>query len=401
MKIVIAGKNSIAVNVLEHLNTLDHIEVSVILNRNENFKNGFQKSLGFYAKLWNIPILTLEDVYDEESLLFLSLEFDRIIKPEKFKSKKLFNIHFSLLPKYKGMYTSSLPILNGESTTGVTLHSIDAGIDTGDILDQFEFPISILDTARSLYEKYILHGTSIVLENLQSIIQNKIELKPQDQHSSTYYGRHAINYAELHINYKLTAYQIDRQLKAFTFREYQLPKFENEEIFNSVITNVRSNQKPGSIVSEDEYEIQVATIDYDIILFKDIYKKLWEACRTNDYDVLKDIFENSELDIELHNENGWNALIIAVYNNSIECVNLLIDYGANINASNYNGTTVLMYAKSSAIITHDHRVLNTLLKGAIDIHKKDVYDKSVLDWLKDEDTELYSLLKEWSAASEY
>lgn len=400
MKIVIAGKNSIAVNVLEHVNTLDHIEVSVILNRNENFKNGFQKSLGFYAKLWNIPILTLEDVYDEESLLFLSLEFDRIIKPEKFKSKKLYNIHFSLLPKYKGMYTSSLPILNGDSTTGVTLHSIDAGIDTGDILDRFEFPISFLDNARTLYEKYILHGTSIVLENLQRIIQNKIELKPQDQHSSTYFGRDTINYAELNINYKLTAYQIDRQLKAFTFREYQLPKFENEEIYNSIITNVRSNQKPGSIVSEDEYEIQLATIDYDIILFKDIYKKLWEACRNNDYDVLKDIFENCELDIELRNENGWNALIIAVYNNSIECVNLLIDYGANINASNYNGTTVLMYAKSSAILTHDHRVLNTLLTLPIDIHKKDVYDKSILDWLKDEDTELYSLLKEWSAASE-
>lgn len=399
MEIVIAGKNSIAVNVLEHLISLDNIEVSVILNRNENFKNGFQKSLGFYAKLWNIPILKLEDVYDDKSLLFLSLEFDRIIRPYKFKSENLYNIHFSLLPKYKGMYTSALPILHGECTTGVTLHLIDAGIDTGDILDQLEFPLLKSDTARSLYEKYILHGTSIVLKNLNNIFQNNVELTVQDNFGSTYFDRKTIDYANLRINYNKTAYQIDRQLKAFTFREYQLPKFKEQEIFDSFLTDIKSSQKPGIVVSEDEYKVQVATIDYDIILFKDFYKRMWQACRINDYLELLNILENCEVDIELRNVHGWNALIIAVYNNSIECVDLLIDYGADINACNYNGTTVLMYAKSKAIHTRDNRVIKKLLEGGVDLHKKDIFQKNVLDWVKDEDAELYLLLDEWSVTS--
>ena len=57
-----------------------------------------------------------------------------IIKTKNFKSNKLFNLHFSLLPSYKGMHTSAFPILNGEKYSGVTIHKIDNGIDTGDII---------------------------------------------------------------------------------------------------------------------------------------------------------------------------------------------------------------------------------------------------------------------------
>lgn len=46
------------------------------------------------------------------------VEFDRIIKIDKFKSDKLFNIHFSLLPEYKGMYPSVLPILHNNKCSG-------------------------------------------------------------------------------------------------------------------------------------------------------------------------------------------------------------------------------------------------------------------------------------------
>ena len=53
------------------------------------------------------------------------------------------------------MYTSCLPILNGETITGVTLHKIDSGIDTGYIIKQKVFKININDTARDLYLKYL------------------------------------------------------------------------------------------------------------------------------------------------------------------------------------------------------------------------------------------------------
>lgn len=58
--------------------------------------------------------ITLEQAYEIENLIFISCEFDQLIKPEKFNSPFLYNIHFSLLPAYKGMYTSALPLYNGE-----------------------------------------------------------------------------------------------------------------------------------------------------------------------------------------------------------------------------------------------------------------------------------------------
>ena len=73
--------------------------------------------------------------------MFISLEYHRLIDPLKFVTSKLYNPHFSLLPAYKGMYTSALPLLNDEKDAGVTLHHIDSGIDTGDIIDQIIFPI--------------------------------------------------------------------------------------------------------------------------------------------------------------------------------------------------------------------------------------------------------------------
>ena len=69
------------------------------------------------------------------------IEFDQIIKPTEFRSNRLFNIHFSYLPEFKGMYTSAIPILQGSTHTGVTLHGIDQGIDTGPIIAQEKFEI--------------------------------------------------------------------------------------------------------------------------------------------------------------------------------------------------------------------------------------------------------------------
>ena len=174
MRLFIAGKNSIAVDVLNYARINFEFPIAVILNKTENFTNSFQKSLGFYAKLWKIPIVNLEEVYKYSDALFISLEFDQIIKPNLFKTSLLFNIHFSLLPAYKGMYTSAIPLLQGERRSGVTLHVIDPGIDTGNIIAQKEFDICENDISRSLYLKYISIGTELVNENLINLMNQKI-----------------------------------------------------------------------------------------------------------------------------------------------------------------------------------------------------------------------------------
>ena len=397
MRLIIAGKNNIAVDVLKYALDNFNVSISIVLNKSEDFKNGFQKSLGFYAKLWKVPIVSLEDVYSYNDAIFLSLEFDRIIKPNFFKTDLLFNIHFSLLPKYKGMYTSAIPLLQGEKKSGVTLHLIDTGIDTGDIIAQKEFEIRENDTSRSLYSKYIEYGTNLITENLDNLLRNEFKSFPQLSRESTYYDKNSIDYKNLKINYKKTAFQVVNQLRAFSFREYQLPKFQNVEIGSWKITNEKSFLNPGSVVKVLKNGFQIATIDFDIIINIDMYDKLWDYCKKNDFNSLHSLLEEFNLDLEKKTKQGWTALIIAAYNNSFESVKYLIQFGSNVNAQNYNHTSVLMYAKTNTLRTKDRRVLDCLLENGADLNLQDIYGKTVKDWVKEEDNELYEYFtkKKW------
>ena len=391
MNIIIAGKNNIAVDFLKYVLELKNLNVFVILNKTDNFKNSFQKSLGFYARLWNVSIINLENSYVIENAIFISLEFDKLIKPSLFKTNAVFNIHFSKLPAYKGQYTSSWPILNNEIESGVTLHKIDNGIDSGSIVDQFSFPINKNETARSLYLKYIEYGTKLIIKNLQNLILNNYECNSQSHINSSFYGIKSINYSNLILDYNKTAFQISLQLRAFSFLEYQLPKYNNYEIHNFKILDSKSYLKSGKLISENSKSFMISTIDYDMILFKSLYNDLWRFCRENNLNELNKLLK-TEIKIETKTREGWNALIIAAFNGSYDCVKLLLKFGANPNAVNTNGTTVLMYAKENAIKNNDTKLLDLLLKNGARLEDKDIYGKTVLCWLIDENEYLYNYL---------
>ena len=124
--IVLAGKNDIAVHGLFlAMEYFDNDNIIVIVSKNDIGVDGWQRSLLKVAKEKNIAIKTLEEVYDSKISVFLSLEFDQIIKPKRLKTDKVYNIHFSELPRYKGMYTSVWPILYADSTSGVTKSTME------------------------------------------------------------------------------------------------------------------------------------------------------------------------------------------------------------------------------------------------------------------------------------
>ena len=181
--------------------------------------------------------MSLEQVYDIENLVFISLEFDRIIRTERFKTDRFFNIHFSNLPKYKGMYTSVMPILNGEQKAGVTLHRIDNGIDTGDIIDQIIFDLKLEYTSRDLYFKFLEHGFEIFTKNIDKLITNDFTTRKQGAANSSYYSKQAIDFGNISIDFKKTSYEIYNQIRAFIFPEYQLPVINNTKIEHVLLTN--------------------------------------------------------------------------------------------------------------------------------------------------------------------
>lgn len=385
MFICIAGKNNIAVDVLEYLlkQDINRNNLGIICNKNETGQNGWQKSLRFFGRKYGIREYRLEDVYLMDDLVFISLEFDQIVKPELFKDARLYNIHFSLLPMYKGMYTSALPILNGEKEVGVTFHKIDRGIDTGDIIKQRKFELEQTDTCRNLYLKYIENGTKLVLECIDDVINDSVVAVPQPIVGSTYYSKKSIDYRNLNIDLRQTASGIDRQLRAFHFREYQLPEVWGKKIIASRFTDIKSTQKPGTIVMDNDCSFMLATIDYNIILYLDRLEELLSACKTGDMETVVRICSVKE-HINSANSNGWNPLIVAVYNNQIEIAKYLIMNGADIRVRNNNGTSLLMYAKDAYFNFNDITLFKMLYELGLDIEEKDYSGRKLADYVGEE-----------------
>jgi len=382
MKVCVAGKNNIAVDCLYRLISLVGKEnVCVVLNKTDSYKNNWQKSLGFYAELENISIQTLEDVEKIEDLIFLSLEFDKIIKPERFKSKRLYNIHFSHLPEYKGMFTSLLPILHGKSYSGVTLHEIDSGIDTGRIISQRKINISGY-SCEDLYYSYLEAGTKLVCEFLEDIINNKIKSRKQSSFGSTYFSKSSVDFTNNEINIYQTANQIEQFVRAFTFPVYQVPQFNDIEVYKCEIIETNSFQKPGEILKNDDEKLVVSTIDYDVILYKFYYNLLVQSAENNDYSKILSIIKFIP-NLNKLNKNGWSPLIIACYNGSKEVVEILMANGVNPNRSNLKGTTPLMFAKDSYLRNRDFGILELLLNSGARLDLKDVHGKTIFDYTDD------------------
>ena len=72
---------------------------------------------------------------------------------------------------------------------------------------------------------------------------------------------------------------------------------------------------------------------------------------------------------------------------------LLIKKDADVNAQNYNLTSVLMYAKSNSLISNSFKIIEKLIENGANIYLKDIYGKNVIDWVKNENKELYEYFK--------
>lgn len=349
MIICIAGKNNIAVNGLNEFyklkNDYNNIELGVLYNRSETGENGWQKSLKKRARELGVKEYSLEEIYSEKDLIFISLEFDRIVDPKKFLTNRIYNIHFSLLPKYRGMYTSAWPILKGEKKSGVTLHKIDRGIDTGDIIDQIEFKLKDTETARSLYLKYNDYALVLLKRNLKKLIKiEQLDVEKQNEIHSTYYSKDTLDYKNIVINLKQSAEKINAGLRAYNFREYQLPKVFGYSILDSKITNRKSTSTPGTLLEENTEMLIIATMDYDLILYKDRFEILMLACKNGNLSLVKEICRIRK-HINEQNDEGMTPIILAAKYNQLEIVKYLEYIGASTEIVDFKELSYLDYLK--------------------------------------------------------
>ena len=125
-----------------------------------------------------------------------------------------FNVHASLLPKYRGAAPIQWAILNGESETGVTIMKMAQKLDTGDILAHRASAITAEDTAVTLHERLARLGAELLVETLAKCVNNSITARPQIEAEATYARK--IHKDDGRLDWSQSARSVWNRVRAFT-----------------------------------------------------------------------------------------------------------------------------------------------------------------------------------------
>ena len=88
----------------------------------------------------------------------------------------------------------------------------------------------------------------------------------QEINNSSYYSKSSINFKNFKIDLNKTAFEVHNELRAFTFKHYQLPIVNQKQIISSKILKSKSELKPGKIINRNQKYLKISTIDYNLLL---------------------------------------------------------------------------------------------------------------------------------------
>ncbi len=169
----------------------------IVTHRDDPHERIWFESVARLARTHAIETLVSEDMnhlrqrISEISPEFMfSFYYRRMLPPEvlALARKGAFNMHGSLLPKYRGRAPVNWAILKGESETGATLHEMVAKPDAGRIVDQERVPIGPDDTAAEVFAKVSDAAETVLKRSLPHLLAGTASLKKQDLSKGSYFG---------------------------------------------------------------------------------------------------------------------------------------------------------------------------------------------------------------------
>ncbi len=156
---------------------------------------------------------TIEEFRSHAADVVVVVAYGRILPESYLKAfpQGAVNVHFSLLPKYRGAAPVNWAIVNGESETGVTTMQMDVGLDTGPILLQRSTPIGPDETAVELMSRLSVFGADLLSETLNRL--DAISPVEQDHAAATFAP--IMNREDGRIDWQLSAQQISDRVRGF------------------------------------------------------------------------------------------------------------------------------------------------------------------------------------------
>lgn len=185
------------------------------------------------------------EVYKPE--LIVCKSFGEII-PGKFLDwprYKAINVHFSLLPKYRGAVPIQAAILTGDQITGITVVQMVEKLDAGPILATYEEKILPEDTNQTLRERLVEKSTKVLPGILEKWVKGEIEPTPQDDSKATFCKQSDISKEKAQIKWDLQSPElITRMVRAFIPWPVAWTYFDGRrmKIFNARLVENNSNQ---------------------------------------------------------------------------------------------------------------------------------------------------------------
>jgi len=239
-------------------------------------KKLIESAIKKYAVSKEIPVLQpknlknpefLEELASYKADLQLVVAF-RMLPVVVWDMPKLgtYNLHGSLLPRYRGAAPINWAVINGDKYTGVTTFKLKHAIDTGDLIYQEKVQITEDDNAGSVHDKMMIVGANLVLKTVKSIISADYQTFPQDESQVSKAPKIFHETCEIDFNKSSDEiYNFVRGLYPYpgawmTLDGLEMKVFDTERSFEDNIATA------GTIITDDKRYIKIAASDGYIIL---------------------------------------------------------------------------------------------------------------------------------------
>ncbi len=163
-----------------------------------------------------------------------------------------FNLHGSLLPRYRGRAPVNWALLNGETETGVTLHKMVKRPDAGDIVGQQVVSITPQDTALTLHGKVRDAAQALLQHYLPVMKKGEITLTPQDESQASYFGRRTAADGEIH--WHKSATEINNLIRAVTEPYPGAFTYLGQRkmtVWRANVVDKQHDKQPGTVISAE------------------------------------------------------------------------------------------------------------------------------------------------------
>ena len=275
MKIVFMGTPDFSVPVLEALVKAGH-QVEAVVTQPDKPK-GRGKSMQAppvkeCAAAHHIPVYQPVRIREAECIAYLKefqpdimivAAFGQILPKEILEMPKYgcVNVHASLLPKYRGAAPIQWAVINGDAVSGVTTMRMDAGLDTGDMIEKAEVVLAEDETGGSLFDRLAEVGAKLCVHTIQAIEDGTAVYTKQNEAEATHVGM--IKKQMGNIDWMQPAVTIERLIRGLNPWPSAYTKLNGKtlKIWRAAVEAGGDAKDAGKVVTANKKELKIQTGD--------------------------------------------------------------------------------------------------------------------------------------------